>query len=162
MRRLHVKYFKYVAANGDLDAATEKELVNSEAVEKVEQHIVEAVTSKNKNPRERYRVGRGISLKAMLYEATQADQAVFFGGSVASESYTVNQTVAKLAKYDLRLGIYDGDSGLVYTIDYTDMQFVGNMENSFKEAGSGIVNIAFEAMSTDTSDRTEDIDALTP
>jgi len=160
MNLLHVKYFKYVAANGNLAGASEHQLVNAEVSEKIESHLVERILSDNKNPADRYRVGYGVSIKGVLSNASQADKAVFFGGTVTSEVYTRTQGVAKLAKYDLRLAVIDADTGLLVLKDYFDMQFIGNEENSFKEAGAGISNIAFEAMSTSTTDVSEDASAL--
>jgi len=162
MNLLHVKYIKWVAAGGNLGSATERKLVNSEAAEKIETHIVERILSDNKNPLKRYRVGLGISLKFVLDDATQADKVVFFGGSVTSEVRTRTQGISTMANYDIRLAIYDADTGLLVLKDYTDMQFTGNEENSFKEAGSGIANVAVEAMSTSDTDVSENADALTP
>ena len=162
MRLLHVKYIKFVATGGNLASATERKVVNSEVAVKGEQHIVERILSDNKNPKKRYRVGYGFSVKFVLDDATLADKAVFFGGTVTSEVWTQVQDIKALANYDLRLAIYDADTGLLVLRDFTDMNFVGNEEHSFKEAGSGIADIAVEAMSTSDSDSALNADGLTP
>lgn len=153
MRTLHAKYIKIVAAGGDLGAASELTLTKDAATVKGSPSIVEHICSDNPNPVSREEIGTLFEAKGIL-SATLDELVFLMGGSHVTSVYTKTQGVRTLPKYDIRFGVYRPADGLIILEDFTDMQFVGEIEKAFEQGKN--TYLPFTAMSTNTSDYTID------
>lgn len=153
MARLHAKYFKIVAANGDLDAASEISLANNAVNVMAEGVMVEHTITTNPSPVERYEIGTRFSVKGTLAYDDDTYLTSILGGSLTSSVYTKQQGIRTLADKDIRIGIYRHDGAIVLH-DFTDVNFVPKFELAYEQGKR--TYLPFEAVGTNTSEMTID------
>jgi hypothetical protein len=116
--------------------------------DKLIQHIVEQ-HGENPDPAERILVGRGVELKAVLKE-TNTDKLALALNTTASSTLSFSaDDVAQLTKYAVRYETYKPDGTREYRL-YTNMNVVGDLDQSFKVAEATYLPVTFK--STDETD----------
>src|SRR3972149_10940223 len=154
MARLHATYFKLVNAGGDLDAATQRSIVDNDLELNAEGVVVEHIISSNPSPVERYEIGTKITGKFVMIYDDENDALDVLGGSLVSSVYTKAQGTRTLAKKDMRFGIIRTSDHTVIPMDITDVNLTPKMQLKFKQGSRTYLPCEF--MGTSTSDLTID------
>ena len=151
---LHAKYFKFVAAGGDLDAASERKLAMNALSVKYTEKIVENKSSQAVNPEDRHSIGIIPEGRGVLQAGTQDDLVAVHGGSHTGNVWTKGQSIRTLKKYDVRFAYYRASDGLLVIEDWTDMNFIPETELSYEQ--EKMTYLPFALMATATTDVTRD------
>lgn len=150
MRTLHAFYLKYVTADGDLSAATEHKLFDDTLTISAEGVLVERILSNNPNPKDRIEIGSKYTLKCMLGDSALDQLTAVFGGAVTSNVFTKNQGIRTLAGYDIEVGVKRPSDGATIKITLTDMNFIPNFEEVFKQGDNQYLPVELQSTSETT------------
>jgi hypothetical protein len=150
---LHATSFKYVAAGGNIGAASALTLIEGEnSTVKSTGKVIDHILSTNPNPAERVVIGREFELKTVLAAAALTDFEAYFAGAEDADVYVEDQSIATLELYDVRLTVQTTTNATSRTFDLTDMNFIPEWEATFKQGDRFYMPLTLK--STNTSDLT--------
>jgi hypothetical protein len=150
---LHANSFKYVAAGGNVGAAGAKTLIEGEnATIKSTAKVIDHILSTNPNPAERVVIGREFEMRVVLAAADMADFDDYFAGTYDEGTYTEDQSIITLDLYDVRLTVQTTTQATTRTMDLTDMNFIPEWEQSYKQGERYYLPLVIK--SSNTSDLT--------
>lgn len=158
MNKLHASYIKFVAANGDLGAATELKLAKDAIGLDVTGEMIEHITSQNPNPEDRTEIGSLFEIRGVLALADQDTFVQIFGGAHNSSIYTKTQGIRVLPHYDIRVAVYRKPDALLILKDFTDMDFLPELKEAYEQSKQ--FYLPFTLKSTATSIYTSDNSAV--
>ena len=157
MQELYPSYVKTVAADGDLDAASQRKLIQDVPYKlTIDRKLLEHILSDNPNPNEIIALQPSFLSTYVMGAAEYTDMPNVLGrGTASGDIYTLTQGIDSLSKFDHRIAVMRTDGTTLTFIDITDLFYVPKLEAQFQAAGR--FYLPCEMKGSDTSQLTWDI-----